>query len=134
MGRLTLNREWEKKAEQLFKAFGQELSSGPSAYAQSLIALDFAIGPSREIVLAGQKDDPQTQEMLKSLYSRFIPNKVVIFRPASEEEAMAIFDIIPFVKGQPALSSKTTAYVCTNYNCKFPTDDIDKFNELLEDR
>src|SRR3989338_3057549 len=108
MGRLTLNREWEKKAEEYFKAFGQELSSGPSAYAQSLMALDFAIGPSREIVLAGQKDDPQTQEMLKSLYSRFIPNKVVIFRPASDEEARAIVDIIPFVKGQQSLDGKTT--------------------------
>ena len=132
MGRLTLNREWEKKAQEYFKAFGQELSSGPSAYAQSMTALDFAIGPSREIVLAGQKDDPQTQEMLKSLYSRFIPNKVVIFRPASDEEARAIVDIIPFVKGQQSLDGKTTAYVCKNYNCEFPTNDIRKFEQLLD--
>jgi len=49
MGRLTLNRDWEKKAEEYFKVFGRELSSGPSAYAQSLMALDFAIGPSRDV-------------------------------------------------------------------------------------
>ncbi|MBI5149927.1 MAG: thioredoxin domain-containing protein [Candidatus Omnitrophica bacterium] len=132
MGRLTLNREWEKKAQEYFKAFGQELSSGPSAYAQSLMALDFAIGPSREIVLVGQKDDPQTQEMLKSLYSRFIPNKVVVLRLNSDEEAKAISDIIPFVKGQRALDGKTTAYVCKNYNCEFPTNDIKKFEQLLD--
>jgi uncharacterized protein YyaL (SSP411 family) len=132
MGRLTLNREWEKKAQEYFKAFGQELSSGPSAYAQSMAALDFAIGPSREIVLAGQKDDPQTQEMLKSLYSRFIPNKVVILRPASDEEAKEIVDIIPFVNGQRPLDGKTTAYVCKNFNCEFPTNDIKKFEQLLD--
>jgi len=131
MGRLTLNREWEKKAERLFKTFGQELSSGPSAYAQSLTALDFAIGPSREIVLAGQKDDAQTQAMLESLYSQFIPNKVVIFRPASDEEASDIISLIPFVKEQRALEDKTTAYVCKNYNCEFPTNDIGKFQQLL---
>jgi uncharacterized protein YyaL (SSP411 family) len=132
MGRLTLNREWEKKAQEYFKSFGQELSSGPSAYAQSVSALDFAIGPSREIVLAGQKDDPQTQEMLKNLYNRFIPNKVVIFRPSSDEEAKDIIDLIPFVKGQRALDGKTTAYVCKNYNCEFPTNEIEKFEQLLD--
>ena len=82
--------------------------------------------------LTGKKDDPQTQEMLKSLYSRFIPNKVVIFRPASDEEARAIVDIIPFVKGQQSLDGKTTAYVCKNYNCEFPTNDIRKFEQLLD--
>lgn len=132
MGRLTLNREWEKKAQEYFKAFGQELSSGPSAYAQSMSTLDFAIGPSREIVLAGQKDDPQTQEMLRSLYSRFIPNKVAILRPALDEEAKEIVDIIPFVKGQRTLEGKTTAYVCKNFNCEFPTNDIKKFEQLLD--
>ncbi len=132
MGRLTLNREWEKKVQEYFRAFGQELSSGPSAYAQSLMALDFAIGPSREIVLAGQKDDPQTQEILKSLYSRFIPNKVVIFRPASDETAKEIISLVPFVENQKALGGQTTAYVCENYNCKFPTNDLDKFEELLK--
>ncbi len=132
MGRLTLNRDWEKKAEQLFKAFGQELSSGPSAYAQSLMALDFAIGPSREIVLVGQKDDPQTEVMLKSLYSRFIPNKVVILRPSSDEAAKKIIALVPFVENQKVLGGQTTAYVCENHNCKFPTNDLKKFEELLQ--
>jgi len=125
MGRLTLNREWEKKAEQLFQAFGGSLS------AQSLIALDFAIGPSKEIVLVGEKDDPQTQEMLQILYSRFIPNKVVILKPASDEAAKDIIDLVPFVENQKTFGGKTTAYVCTNYNCKFPTNDVKKFEELL---
>ena len=126
MGRLTLNREWEKKAEQLFQAFGGSLSS------QSLIALDFAIGPSKEIVLAGKKDDPQTDKMIESLYGRFLPNKVTILRPPSEEEAKDIIFLVPFVENQKPIGGQTTAYVCENYNCKFPTNDIKKFEELLE--
>ncbi|MCA9398364.1 MAG: thioredoxin domain-containing protein, partial [Candidatus Omnitrophica bacterium] len=126
MGRLTLNREWEKKAEQLFQAFGGSLS------AQSLIALDFAIGPSKEIVLAGEKTDAQTDQMLNSLYERFIPNKVVILRPASDEAARDIISLVPFVENQKMLSGKTTAYVCENYNCKFPTNDLEKFEALLK--
>lgn len=125
MGRLTLNREWEKKAEQLFQAFGGSLS------AQSLIALDFAVGPSKEIVLAGEKIDARTGQMLNSLYERFIPNKVVIFRPASDEAAKDIISLVPFVDKQKPIGGQTTAYVCENYNCKFPTNDAKKFKELL---
>ncbi len=132
MGRLTLNREWEKKAEEYFKTFGRELSSGPSAYAQSLMALDFAVGPSKEIVLAGPKDDPQTWAMLKSLYARFIPNKVVLFRPLPDGAAKDILALVPFLADQQALGGRTTAYVCTNYHCEFPTNDIQKFEQLLD--
>jgi len=125
MGRLTFNRDWENKAERLFKTFGRSLS------AQSLIALDFALGPSKEIVFAGKKNDPNTIQMVKSLYSRFIPNKVVILRPASDEKAKGIINLIPFVENQPAINGQTTAYVCENYNCKFPTTNLKKFEELL---
>ncbi|GEM_PF-1777635 len=113
------------------QVFGQELSSSPSAHAQSLTALDFVLGHSREIVLAGQKDDPQTQAMLKSLYGRFIPNKVVILRPASDEEAKEIISLVPFIENQRPLSGQTTAYVCKNYHCEFPASDIKKFEELF---
>jgi uncharacterized protein YyaL (SSP411 family) len=127
MGRLTLNRELEKKAEQLFKAFGDSLG------AQSLSALDFAIGPSREIVLAGKKDDPRTDKMLKILYERFIPNKVVILRPATDDAAKDIISLVSFVENQRPVGDQTTAYVCENYNCKFPVNDAGKFEQLLGD-
>ncbi|MGR3304322.1 MAG: thioredoxin domain-containing protein [Candidatus Scalindua sp.] len=126
MGRLTFNRDWENKAEQLFKTFGRSLS------AQSLIALDFALGPSKEIVISGDKENELTKKMVTSLYDRFIPNKVVILRPLSDKKAKNIISLIPFVEKQKALGGKTTAYVCENYNCKFPTTNLKKFEELLD--
>jgi uncharacterized protein YyaL (SSP411 family) len=132
VGRLTSHRPWEDKAREYFQAFGRELSSGLSAHAQSLAALDFAVGPSKEIVLVGQRDDPRTRAMLKSLYVRFIPNKVVVFRPALDEEAEAIIEIIRSVEGQRAIGGKTTAYVCRDYHCEFPVNDLKKFESLLD--
>lgn len=70
--------------------------------------------------------------MVTSLYDRFIPNKVVILRPLSDEKAKNIISLIPFVEKQKALGGKTTAYVCENYNCKFPTTNLKKFEELLD--
>ena len=131
MGRLTARPEWEQKAEQLLKVFSREIAAVPIAYAQILIALDFALGPSREIVLAGQKDDPRTEAMVQTVYERFMPNKVVILRPVNAQ-AKEILAVAPFVKDQNMISGKTTAYVCENYHCLFPTDDPDQFKELLK--
>ena len=85
-----------------------------------------------KIVLVGQKDDPQTSAMLKSLYERFIPNKVVLLRSLSDEAARDIIALVPFVENQQALGGRTTAYVCKNYHCEFPTNDIRQFEQLLD--
>ena len=48
-----MEKKFEEKAERLFKAFSSEISRMPDAYSQMLIALDFGLGPSKEIVIAG---------------------------------------------------------------------------------
>jgi len=78
IGRLTANEAFEEKAQQLFEAFAGQIQANPFAYPQLLIALDFAAGPSKEIVLAGDPDAAQSRQMLEALYSRFLPNKVVV--------------------------------------------------------
>src|SRR3989338_339215 len=131
MGRLTMEKDFESKAESLFKTFSNEISQMPNAYPQMLIAFDFALGPSKEIVIAGDINAKETSETLRSIYKRFIPNKVLAFRPAEEKEAEEVFGLIPFLKEQPPLDRKTTVYVCENYGCELPTTDINKVEELL---
>ncbi len=131
MGRMTSSVAWERKAAQLFKSFGREITAAPSAFAQVLTALDFALGPSQEIVLVGQKDDRQTQAMVKILYEHFIPNKIVILCPVGRQ-ARGFIASVPFVKNYNMLDGKTTAYVCEDYHCLFPTNDVKRFGKLLK--
>jgi uncharacterized protein YyaL (SSP411 family) len=69
--------------------------------------------------------------MLRLIYQSFIPNKVVAFRPAKEQEAKEITELIPFLKQQAPLEGKTTAYVCKNYTCELPATNIKKLREIL---
>ena len=39
--------------------------------------------------------------------------------------------LIFFAENQPRLNGQTTAYVCENYNCKFPTTNLKKLEDLL---
>ncbi len=53
LGRMTGNVDLEQRAEQLTQAFSEQVKDQPMAYTQLLIALDFMVGPSQEIVIAG---------------------------------------------------------------------------------
>lgn len=55
---------------------------------------------------------------MKAFRQRFIPNKIVVVRPASESEAREIIRVMPFLENQVPLENKATAYVCGNYVCK----------------
>ena len=102
----------------------------PTAFTQFLCGLDFAIGPSSEVIIAGNMDQTDTQAMLAALRRNFVPNKIVIFRPATLAQP-DIEIIAPFVQSHPAINGQTTAYVCTNFTCALPTNDPQKMIELL---
>ena len=53
LARISGRSEGEAKAWQLMDAFGQEISQQPMAYTQMLMALDYALAPGTEVVLAG---------------------------------------------------------------------------------
>lgn len=131
LGRMTFHRDWENKAQKLLESFHHELTAMPTGYTQSLMALDFGLGPSKEIVLAGESEDPRIHQMIKGIYQHFIPNKVVLLRPVTAQEAQEIISLAPFLEKQTALDTQATAYVCQNYVCQFPTTDLGKFEQLL---
>ena len=65
----------EKEADKLLKYFANKVSGLPQAYSMFLLGLDFAIGPSSEIVIMGNKDE--AIEIISKLSREYIPNKVV---------------------------------------------------------
>lgn len=124
LGRITANPDLEEKAARIGPAFFENVRQLPSAHTQLMIAVDFAVGPSHELVIVGDSRAGDTKEMLQAIGSKFLPNKVVIFLPI-EIDSTEIKGISPFTTHQPSIDNKATAYVCVNYNCKLPTTDIE---------
>lgn len=130
LGRITANTDFEQKAAAIGRAFSGEIKSSPSASTQLMVALDFGIGPSYEVVIAGGSQAEDTRAMLNALRIRFIPNKVVLLKPTDQKEP-EITRLAAFTKYQSSRDGKATAYVCLNYNCKLPTTEINKMLDLL---
>lgn len=126
-GKLTANPKFEEMASKMVHLFASRIQQSPTAYTQFLIALDFMIGPTYEIVIVGDSKAEDTKKMLQALTKHFIPNQVVIFRPQEIKSPM-IDNLTGYTKNHTSIDGKATAYVCTNFNCKSPTTDI---NEML---
>ncbi len=133
VGRLTMDSKLEEQGSKVLKAFSREIDNAPSAYPQMLIALDFALGPVKEIVIAGDVQEAGTKDMLREIYKRFLPNAVVVVNPATPGPVKsAIEALMPFVAKQNPIAGKPTAYVCQNYACSAPTNDKANLIKLLE--
>lgn len=131
LGKLTMNQEYIDRAEQALKSFAGTISSNPSAYSQMLIALDFYLGPTKEIVIAG--DSKQTHKMIERVNSHYLPRKVILFSPAGAA-GKGIQSLVPFLQNMAPQDGDPTAYVCENFICQLPTKDLTKLDQLLLSR
>ncbi len=115
------------------RAFSRDVATLPSAHAQMMIALDFALGPSSEVVIVGDPEGEDTARMLEALQRRFIPRKVVLFRSSRKGED-DITNVAKFTEDLVSKDGKATAYVCQNRTCNLPTTDSDVMLEQLDER
>jgi uncharacterized protein len=130
LGRITGNADFEEKAAQIGRAFSKTAAQAPSAFSQLMVGLDFAVGPSYEVVIAGDARAADTRGMLRALRTPFVPNKVVILRP-SDEPAPEITRLAGFTRDQSGLQGKATAYVCRNFRCRLPTTEVSQMMKSL---
>lgn len=130
LARMTANTDYEIKAMELGKAFSGTVTRSPAAYTMLMQALDFAIGPDSEVVIIGDREAEDTKAMFETLGKEFLPNKVVIFRPAKEEHS-EIMSLAPYTRDMSDKNGKVTAYVCRNYSCELPTTEKERMLELL---
>lgn len=129
IGRITGDAAYDEMAAKLAKAFSETVEQAPVAYTQLLSSLDFAIGPSYEVVVVGDPASPDTKEMLSAIRKRYSPNKVLLFKGTGDVPGVTA--IAEFTKGQASIDGKATAYVCLDHVCNLPTTDLNKALELL---
>jgi len=132
LGRMTGDPDLEEKAVQTGCAFANTVTEYPAAYAQLMVAVDFAAGPPCEVVIAGDSQAEDTKTMLQTLMSQFLPNKVVLLRPA-EQQSPDIDRISGFTESYGSPDGKARAYICRDRNCQLPTSDIGRMLDMLND-
>ncbi|MBI2649165.1 MAG: thioredoxin domain-containing protein [Thaumarchaeota archaeon] len=133
---LDLLRLWEmtgdeglrEMAETTIKLFGERLENEPTAHTFMLMAVDFLLGPRKEVVVVDSRID-RASPLIREIQSRFLPNKVVVLLSGNSTVA----EISHLVEGKVMVDGKPTAYICENFACKNPINEVTVLrNELAQ--
>jgi hypothetical protein len=127
----TDRREWRTEADAIFTALGPRLLRSPSALPQLAVAVSFSLSKPKQIVLAGEPGAADTRQMLRLVHERFIPNKILMLvdgGPAQDQ----LTRWLPVVGSMDRRDGRATLYVCENYACRLPTNDLRTAAHLLD--
>ena len=64
LGRMCGNPDWEKMADRMIRGLAGSIGEYPMAYTHLMIGLDYLLGPTQEIVIAGDPEERATREMI----------------------------------------------------------------------
>jgi hypothetical protein len=128
---MTGDHELEQKADIINRLFSERVKGSYLAFTQFIIAIDFALGPTYSLVIAGDHQAKNTSDMLESVRTQYLPNKVLIFRN-TDDKSPEIDKYANFVEWFNPINDKATAYVCVNKTCKKPTNDHAQMVENLQ--
>jgi hypothetical protein len=95
-----------------------------------LVALDFRLSKPQQIIIAGKPGLPDTEAMLREVGGRYLPNLVVLLADGGEAQAF-LSQHVALLKEVKPLDGKATAYVCENFACQLPTNEVGKVREML---
>ncbi|HEX8175300.1 MAG TPA: thioredoxin domain-containing protein [Pyrinomonadaceae bacterium] len=117
LGVLTAQEDYTRKAVTIFRLMRDTVERYPSAFGRLLCAMDFYLSSPKEIAIIGAADSADTQALMREIWNRYLPNKVVALSSGRDERAA---ELVPLLRERTALEGRATAYVCEHYACQRP--------------
>ncbi len=134
LGTLTGRPQLLGKAYATLEAMSGQLDKFALASGQSLLALDFVLGPSQEIVLvdsAEAGDRSESEAARQALYQQFWPNKVLAQRCRDLLDADLPNSLQPILTGKHSTANALTIFVCERGACQNPLIGLQSWREFL---
>ena len=125
------SQNYRSMADKSLSFFGERILNTPESLVQFLVALDFSLSKPKQIIIAGPPDSPHTWDLLKEIHLRFIPNRIILLADGGDAQK-TLGAYLPFIKTMRMIGGKSTAYICVDYTCKFPTTERTVVAQLLE--
>jgi len=126
LAELTGRADLAQRGAETIQAFGELVNRYPQAFSSLLFAVDFLAARPREIVIAGEPSSDAAQAMLRAVRGTYLPQRIVaLAHPGADAK------LIPLLDGKSAGPSGARAFVCRDYTCALPADDVDALRAQL---
>jgi uncharacterized protein YyaL (SSP411 family) len=98
------------------------------------MAVDFQLGPTYEMVFAGDLSNQENATILADLQRRFLPNKVLAMPTATTTTPAAKpHSLTDLLVGKKALGGSPTLYVCEGFTCQQPLQGAEEIEHALDE-
>lgn len=126
LAKITDNESYRKKAESTISLYAPYFGKGAEQFAYFLSALDFHLANGAEIVLStSPAKTREAQEMVFAVGEYYLPNSLVVVNDTGGDSRL------PLLKDRTLVSGKPTAYICRNFTCQKPINELGDFKEAL---
>ncbi len=133
LGKLTGKQKYLDAAQGAMLPTLKLMDRAPVATGQILIALDLLLGPTYEMVLAGELQDESTSRALAGLRERYLPNKVLAFAGNSDKGNPPTAALADLLVGKSVQGSGPSLYVCEGHTCQAPALGEEEIAHLLDE-
>jgi uncharacterized protein YyaL (SSP411 family) len=114
-------------AERAIRTVAPYAERYPTAFAQWLSAIDFALADAVEVAVVGDPGDAATRLLLEPVTTGFRPNQVLAV--AADPAASAV----PLLNDRTMIGGVPTAYLCRGFTCRMPVTDAAALRDQLEE-
>ena len=125
---LTGDSAYNARAATSLRSARAVMQRFPTAAGHWLGALDFYLSKTKEIVIAGEREDGATAELVREVFRNYLPNKVLA---GSSGDVTGETSGLPLLHERPLANGRPTAYVCENYVCQLPVNDAGELAKQL---
>ena len=126
LARLTGDIKLEEKVHQLLQAFSQDLNEYPNGHAMMIQTVLLTIQPTKEVVIILSENDENVNSFIKHIQQNYYPNITLLAGSIKDLKQMA-----PFTNDYVMINNKSTVYVCENYHCHQPTNDLNQAYQFI---
>ena len=131
LAQITANDNFFQQAQNTLTHFSENLVSQSAASPQMLVALQFSLTKTKQIVFAAQPGDADFKILLRILRKPFLPDKIVLLAENGDGQAY-LAKRLPFLRNLQPIENRATAFVCEDFVCQLPTADPAQFQKQIQ--
>lgn len=131
LSELTGDKKYLPRIKKILKIITPLLTKSPLSFSEALLALDYYHSNTQEIIIVAPPNIKLESDLFfKELKQTYLPNKVLTITLESDIKNKQ--NILLPLKNKKAINHKTTAYICEQGACQFPTTDLKTLKQQLK--
>ena len=130
LSRITGEKRFTAQGQNVLETYATAMAAAPTGFTAMLLALDFHLGPTQEIVIAPAEAPDEAANLVREVRRHYLPNAVLLWHPPGSA-GKAIETLSPFTARLDPVDGHAAAYVCADYACRRPAVTIDNVRQIL---